>query len=188
MDDKQTHTEETVTTLSSAAPADVVRTTTQTTSPELSAPLTEETVTTSSTLAPEQVVRTTKTVVPPVAGGIVEPPHKVFQKKKKIFRAYQMIWFVLAIIEVLLAFRMLLKAIGASPTSGFAILIYALSNPLAGPFQGLVGISTSATSTFDWSIIIAAIVYALLAFGLVQIIHMLKPVSKQEVEQTVDEA
>ncbi len=187
MDDKQTHTEETVTTSSSTAPADVVRTTTQTTSPELSAPLTEETVTTSSTLAPEQVVKTTKTVVPPVV-GVVEPPHKVFQKKKKIFRAYQIIWFVLAIIEVLLAFRMLLKAIGASPTSGFAVLIYALSAPLAVPFQGLVGISTSATSTFDWSIIIAAAVYALLTFGIVQIIHMAKPVTKQEVEQTVDEA
>ncbi len=186
MDDK-TQTEEIITTSSTTAPGEVIRTTKQVVSPELSAPLTEETVTTSSTLAPEQVVRTTKTVVPPVP-GIVEPPHKVFQKKKTIFRAYQMIWFVLAIIEVLLAFRMLLKSIGASPSSGFAILIYALSNPLAIPFSGLVNISASGTSTFDWSIIIAAIVYALLAYAIVHIIHMSKPVSKQEVEQTVDEA
>ncbi|HUQ85235.1 MAG TPA: hypothetical protein VM077_02825 [Candidatus Limnocylindrales bacterium] len=147
---------------------------------------TEETVTVSSTLPPQDVVTSTTTVVPPP--GVPNPTQKVFQKKKKIFRAYQIIWFLLAVIEILLAFRMLLKALGSDPKSGFATLIYALSDPLALPFTGLVGITQTQTSTFDWSIIIAAAVYALLTFGIVQIIHMSKPVSKQEVEQTVDEA
>lgn len=149
---------------------------------------TEETVTTSSTIAPQEVVRTTKTVVPPPV-GIPEPPHKVFQKKKTIFRAYQVIWYILAVIEILLAFRMVLKAMGANPLSGFATLIYGLSSPFAGPFVGLFPTPVSQTgAVFEWSTIIAAAVYALVAFGIVQLIHMGKPVSKQEVEQSVDEA
>ncbi len=147
---------------------------------------TEEIVTTSETIAPQEVVRTTKTVVPPV----VTPDHpaKVFRKKKRIFRAYQMIWYVLAVIEVLLAFRMVLKALGANQFSGFTTLVYALSGPFAGPFNGMFQTSVTQTgSVFEWSTIIAAAVYAIIAFALVQLIHMIKPVSKQEVEATVDE-
>lgn len=147
---------------------------------------TEETVTTSSVTAPEHVVRTTKRVVPPASP--VEPAHKAFQKKKTIFRSYQIIWYIVGIIEVLLAFRMVLKALGANPLSGFATLIYALSDPLALPFAGIFGTTvTQQGSVFEWSTIIAAAVYALLAFGIVQLIHMSKPVTRAEVEQTVDE-
>lgn len=146
---------------------------------------TEETVTTSQELPPQEVVRTTKTVQqPPV---MQEHPQKVFQKKKKIFRVYQLIWYILAVIEVLLAFRMFLKALGANPLSGFATFVYALSAPFAGPFVNLFNPTISTTgSVFEWSTIIAAAVYALVAFGIVQLIQMVKPVSKEEVEQTVD--
>lgn len=147
---------------------------------------TEEIVTTSSTTAPEHVVRTTKKVIPP--GVAPEPAHKVFQKKKKIFRSYQIIWYVLGIIEILLGFRMVLKALGANPLSGFATLIYALSDPLALPFAGIFGTTITQRSVFEWSTIVAAAVYALIAFGIVQLIHMSKPVTREEVEQTVDEA
>ncbi|HVF69085.1 MAG TPA: hypothetical protein VNA13_00825 [Xanthomonadales bacterium] len=147
---------------------------------------TEETVTTSATIAPQEVVRTTTTVVPPTVTP--EHPQKVFQKKKNIFRAYQIIWYILALIEVLLAFRMVLKALGANPASGFATFVYALSSPFAGPFVGLFNSSATGTgSIFEWSTIIAAAVYALVAFAIVQLIQMIKPVSKQEVEQTVDQ-
>ena len=148
---------------------------------------TEETVTTSATIAPQEVVTTTKSVAPPPVTP--EHPQKVFQKKKKIFRAYQVIWYVLAVIEVLLAFRMVLKALGANAFSGFATLIYALSGPFAGPFNGMFQTSVTQTgAVFEWSTIIAAAVYALVAFGIVQLIHMAKPVSKTEVEATVDDA
>jgi YggT family protein len=147
---------------------------------------TEQTVTTSTTLPQQEVVETTKTVVPPA--GATEPPHKVFQKKKTIFRAYQVIWYILAVVETLLAFRMVLKALGANPDSGFATLIYALSGPFAAPFNGMFNVSvTQQGAIFEWSTIIAAAVYALVAFAIVQLIHMVKPVSKQEVEETVDQ-
>lgn len=143
-----------------------------------------EEVTTVSKAAPTTVVKTTKQVTPPVQ---TEHPQKVFQKKKAIFRTHQIIWYILGIIEFLLAFRMTLQALGANPTSMFASIIYALSNPFALPFSGIFGASATAEGNFfEWSTIVAAVVYALLAYGLVELMQLIKPVSKEEVEETVD--
>lgn len=132
---------------------------------------------------PEKVVKTTTKVVPRVE---TEPPQRVFEKKRVIFRAYQVIWYILVVIEVLLIFRMTLKALGANPLSDFTSLIYTLSDPLALPFAGILEASVSNTSVFEWSTIIAAIVYFLVAIGLVHLMQLIKPVNPNEVEQTVD--
>ncbi len=144
---------------------------------------TQTEVTTVSNEAPTKVIKTTKQVEPQVR---TEHPQVVYQKKKAIFRTYQVIWYILVVVEVLLLFRISLKALGANPFSGFTSLIYALSDPLALPFQGILGTSVSQGSVFEWSTIIAAIVYALIAAGLVQLMQFFKPVTPKEVEDTVD--
>ncbi len=113
-------------------------------------------------------------------------PQKVFAKKKAIFRTYQIIWYILAIMEILLGFRMVLKALGANPLSGFVSLIYTLSDPLAMPFAGILHSSISGASIFEWSTLIAALVYAVLAYGIVYLIQMVKPVTPSEVSEKVD--
>lgn len=141
----------------------------------------EKKVTTVSS-APEQVVKTTQ-VTP---GVKTEHPQKVYTKKKVIFRAYQIIWYVLAVIEILLIFRVTLKALAANPNSGFTSLIYTITDPLALPFQGILRTSVTSGSVFEWSTIIAAIVYALIAIGLVQLFQFLRPVGPKEVSEAVD--
>lgn len=131
---------------------------------------------------PEKVVKTTQ-VTP---GVKTEPPQQVYEKKKVIFRAYQIIWYVLIVVEVLLIFRVALKAMGANPASGFTNLIYAITDPLAIPFQGILRTSVTSGSVFEWSTIIAAIVYALIAVGLVQLFQFLRPVGPREVSEAVD--
>ncbi len=142
-------------------------------------------VTTVSKVQPATVVKTTRQVTPPVQ---TEHPQKVFQKKKVIFRTYQIIWYIVGVVEFLLGFRMTLKALGANPFSGFANLIYTLSDPLALPFSGIFGITyvPQERAVFEWSTLVAAAVYALIAYGLVELIQLIKPVSPEEVEQTVD--
>lgn len=115
-----------------------------------------------------------------------EPPQKSFERKKVIFRTHQVIWYILGFVEILLGFRMALKALGANPESGFTSFIYALSNPLAIPFQGILNTSVSADSVFEWSTLVAALVYALIAYGIVYSIQLIKPVSPKEINQTVD--
>lgn len=131
-----------------------------------------------------QVVTKTKTVIPPAVR--TEHPQKVYEKKKVIFRSYQIIWYILIVIEILLGFRMTFKAIGANVFSGFVSLIYAVTDPLALPFSGIFRSYVSGGSEIEWSTIVAAIVYLLIAVGLVNLFQFIKPVSPQEVEETVD--
>ncbi len=132
---------------------------------------------------PKQVVKTITTTPPPVK---TEPAQQVFNKKKTIFRTYQIIWYILGVVEILLGFRMTLLALGANPTSEFTSLIYAVSDPLAIPFRGILANTISGASVLEWSTLIAAIVYALVAYGLVHIMQIIKPVTQKEVEQKVD--
>ena len=147
----------------------------------------EETVTTSS-VAPEQVVRTTQRVVTPAPVGVPEHPQQEYKKKKVLFRTHKVIWYIVAVIDTLLGFRILLLALGANPNSGFTNLIYALSNPLSSPFRGILSKTVTSGAIFDWSIIIAAAVYTLIGFGIVELLQLIKPVSKNEVENTLDKS
>lgn len=141
-------------------------------------------ITTVSTTHPQQVTKTTKVIQPSI---VEEHPQKVFEKKKTIFRFYQIVWYILSVIEILLAFRVALKAIGANPFSGFVTLEYAITDPFALPFQGIIKASVNGMSIIEWSTMIAAVVYLLIAFGLVELLQVIKPVSQEEVEHTVDE-
>jgi hypothetical protein len=131
----------------------------------------------------ENVTKTTTTVTPVIPA---ELPLKTYQKKKVIFRAYQIIWYVLGVIEVLLAFRIILKALGANPASGFTNLIYSLSDPLSLPFSGILRVTVAQGSVFEWSTLIAGVVYFIVAYGLVQLMQLVKPTNPVEVEQNVD--
>jgi|GEM_PF-297017 len=111
---------------------------------------------------------------------------KDYQTKKAIFRTYQVIWYILGIIEVVLAFRVLLKLLGANTYSGFTSFIYAISSPFASPFAGILGISGASGMILEWSTLIAMAVYAVLAYGIVALFQMVKPTNKTEVENTVD--
>ncbi|OGE33860.1 hypothetical protein A3C59_01930 [Candidatus Daviesbacteria bacterium RIFCSPHIGHO2_02_FULL_36_13] len=103
-----------------------------------------------------------------------------------MFRAYQVIWYILGVIEILLVFRVVLKALGANPNSGFTNLIYSLSNPLALPFRGIFQTTVVEGSVFEYSTLIAGAVYALVAYGIVQLFQFIKPTNPQEVQEKVD--
>jgi hypothetical protein len=120
----------------------------------------------------------------PITPG--EHPQKTYSKKKAIFRTYQVIWYILGVIEVLLAFRIILKMLGANPSSGFTNLIYGLSNPLALPFRGIFQTQVIEGSVFEWSTIIAGLVYAVVAYGIIQLLQLVKPANPHEVIQKVD--
>lgn len=140
----------------------------------------QEEVTTIETQVPQQVVKkTTRQIDPPVKG---EAPQKVFEKKKTIFRTNQIIWYILGLIEVLLAFRFALKTLGANPFIGFTSFIYAITTPLTAPFNGILGVSTSGNSIIEASTIIAGIVFLCVAWGLVYLLDLIYPITPTDVE------
>ena len=128
---------------------------------------------------PQQVVRkTTRQVEPEVKG---EAPQKVYEKKKTLFRSGQIIWYILGVIETLLLFRFVLKALGANPFSGFAAFIYNITSLFVAPFNGILGTAVAGNSAVEWSTIIAAVVYLCLAWGLVYLLDLIYPITPGDV-------
>ena len=88
-----------------------------------------------------------------------------------------LVYFVFGILEILLVFRLILKLMGASTTSGFVNFIYGLTGLFILPFEGIFrravneGIETS--SVLEPSTIVAIIVYAVLAWGVVMLVRIL---------------
>lgn len=111
---------------------------------------------------------------------------KAYETKKTIFRAYQLIWYVLGVIEIFLAFRFVLRMVGANALSGFVMFIYNVTNPLVIPFQGIVRDYVYVSGVIEWATIIAAFVYAILAWGIIYLFQLIKPVTPEEVESEVD--
>ncbi|OGC68396.1 hypothetical protein A2415_01410 [candidate division WWE3 bacterium RIFOXYC1_FULL_39_7] len=87
-----------------------------------------------------------------------------------------LIYFFFGTLEILLAFRLVLKLTGASIASGFVGLIYSLTGVFILPFEGIFrrgytqGIET--TSVLEPSTLVAIIVYAVLAWGIVNLIRI----------------
>lgn len=127
-----------------------------------------------------QVIKTTRVVEPEVT----QPhPQKVYEDKKTLFRFNQVIWYILGLVEVLLLFRVVLKALGANPTSGFTNLIYTITQPLVIAFQGILPTTISGNAIMEWSTIIAGFVYICIAAGLVYLLDMLYPLTPEDVEK-----
>ena len=99
-----------------------------------------------------------------------------------LYRGTQIIWYIFYAVETLLIFRLLLKLIGANPAAGFTDLIYTLSYPFAAPFLYIVGSTAVAGSVFEWTTLIALLVYWVVAWGLVYLLAMGRPVSTLEAE------
>ena len=145
----------------------------------------QEEVTTVENTLPSEVKRKTTTQIDTDPVIKEEAPQKVFDKKKKIFRINQIIWYILGFVEILLAFRVVLKALGANPNIGFTSFIYSITGPLALPFRGVLGESIEGGFLLEWSSIFAAVVYLVIAGGLVYLLDLVNPVTKEEVVASV---
>ena len=99
------------------------------------------------------------------------------------FTARRVVYYILGVLEVLLAFRLVFKILGANPDSGFVSIIYSISQVFLVPFTAIFrsaavqGIETKAV--FEPSTIIAMIVYALIAWGIVKLIIIMRTHNKE---------
>lgn len=105
---------------------------------------------------------------------------------KPLYRGTQIVWYVLGVLEVLLAFRFVLKLLGANPAAGFSNFIYSASYPFTLPFSSVFGASRVSGSIFEWTTLLAMAVYWLVAFGLIKILTMSKAVTTPEAAVKLD--
>lgn len=106
---------------------------------------------------------------------------------KPIYRGTQIVWYLLGLLEILLAFRFFFLLFGANPSAGFSNFIYTVSYPFAMPFISVFGLSKVEGSIFEWTTLLAMLVYALIAWGIVKLLSMSKTVSTPEAAEKLDE-
>jgi YGGT family len=99
---------------------------------------------------------------------------------KPLFRGVQIVWYVLSVLEVLLAFRFVLKMTGANPGSGFASFIYNATYMFVQPFNTVFRMTRIEGSVLEWTTLLAMLVYLLVGWGIVQLFFMSKTVSTPE--------
>ncbi|HSD12770.1 MAG TPA: YggT family protein [Patescibacteria group bacterium] len=106
---------------------------------------------------------------------------------KPLYRGTQIVWYLLGIIEALLAFRFVLKLLGANPAAGFTSFIYGATYIFAAPFLAVFRVSTVAGSIFEWTTLLAMFVYWALAVAIIKLLLIGKTVSTPEAATKLDE-
>jgi hypothetical protein len=107
------------------------------------------------------------------AGNQVESRVEVYQDKnlgRANIRSWvaTIIYFLLVVLEVILALRFFFRLLGASQDNSFIQFLYHLSQVFVAPFNGIFHDQALGTrSVFELSTLIAMLVSALLAWGLV---------------------
>lgn len=104
----------------------------------------------------------------------------VSPRTKPLYRGTQVVWYILGILETLLAFRFLLKLFGANPGAGFTDFIYTLSYLFAAPFLNVFRVSQVEGSVFEWTTLLAMAVYWIVAWAIIKLFLMGKDVSTPE--------
>jgi hypothetical protein len=99
---------------------------------------------------------------------------------KPLYRGTQIVWYILGVVEVLLAFRFVLKLLGANASAGFSSFVYGITHIFATPFLNVFRITKVSGSVFEWTTLLAMIVYWMLAIGIIKIFLIGKTVSTPE--------
>ncbi|MBE0683691.1 MAG: YggT family protein [Anaerolineales bacterium] len=81
------------------------------------------------------------------------------------FKATQLIWLLLGILEALIALRIGLKLIGANPESPIVALIYGFTYLFLFLFEGLVASPTAGSMVLELSSMFAMLIYGLLGWA-----------------------
>jgi uncharacterized protein YggT (Ycf19 family) len=93
------------------------------------------------------------------------------RRSYSLTRITQFVWLIAGVLNALLGVRVILKLINANPAAGFAQFITNATAPFLAPFTGLMtNITASNGSVLEITTLIAMLVYALLAWGIVRLI------------------
>jgi hypothetical protein len=99
---------------------------------------------------------------------------------KPLYRGTQIVWYILGLLEALMAFRFVLKLMGANSSAGFTSFIYGVTYPFAAPFLSVFRVTKIEGSVFEWTTLLAMFVYWLVAMGIIKLFVMSKTVSTPE--------
>jgi hypothetical protein len=99
---------------------------------------------------------------------------------KPLYRGTQIVWYILGLLEILLAFRFALKLLAANQSAGFTSFIYNVTHVFALPFNSVFRVTAVENNVFEWTTLLAMVVYWIVAMGIIRFFLMSKTVSTPE--------
>ena len=105
----------------------------------------------------------------------VRTTHEDTAKKGRntTFKLTQLIWLLLGILESALALRFLFKLIGVNPANAIASILYGFTDLFVAPFASLTGAPAAEGMVFEFTTLIAMLVYALIFYVLERIVYVI---------------
>ena len=96
------------------------------------------------------------------------------ERERRIFtfKATQIIWLLLGILEAMIAFRIGLKLIAANPDSPIVALIYGFTNLFLFPFEGMTATPSAGGMVLELSSFFAMGIYALIAWAVERVVWL----------------
>jgi hypothetical protein len=102
--------------------------------------------------------------------------NRVYKSQENYLRLSKIVYLIFGILEAFFTFRLVFKLLGANPGSPFVSLIYTVSGAFLAPFSGIFRTAVSkgieTKSVLEPTTLIAMIVYALIAYGIVVLIKI----------------
>lgn len=89
------------------------------------------------------------------------------------FKAVQLGWLLLAVLEGLIGLRIIFKLIAVNPANILAQVLYGLTSIFLIPFSGLTPTPSSGAIVLEVSSMVAMVVYALAAWAAIKLVSVI---------------
>ena len=105
----------------------------------------------------------------------VQTTQKEPERERRIFtfKATQLVWLFLGILEAFLALRFILKLIAANPDAPIAVFIYGLTGLFLLPFAGLTATPQLGGMVLELATMVAMVVYALIFWAVERLVWLI---------------
>ena len=124
----------------------------------------------------ERVERVTEETEPTATRRTTRRVREVDAAPSGMTVAQRIIWYIAAVLLILLAFRFILALLAANPANVFADFIYTTSHPFVAPFFSLFGYNLRyGVSRFEIYTLVAMAVYFVIAYLLARLFAITQP-------------
>lgn len=97
----------------------------------------------------------------------------IAEYRQMYYKISRFIWLLAGALEMLIGMRFVLKLIAANPDAPFARFVYGMSALFLRPFAGLTANPAVDGYVLEIHSLIAMVVYALITWGLVQVVWLI---------------
>lgn len=98
-----------------------------------------------------------------------------------MFRTIELVLYVLSAIQLLLLLRFIFKLFSVNPTGDFSNVVYSITSYIVYPFTTIFESSADGVGSFEWTTILAIIIYWVLAVGIIKLLAIERsPLSRIE--------